>query len=202
LWLASPRPASRGQRPRLHRILPVLLAAITISARAEVQIERTFLPDAHASSFAFGLPGGVNVCYDPVRGGVNYAWTGGFLDLTNVRPVNKLVKAAVLLGPVVYRETGSAPLRRGDVRRVPVVEFKGYTLHDASVELRYTVDGILVSEEIRANATGTALIRRFRVEGGTDARWWHVVDGQPATELKHEAGGTLVLEVPLGKAAP
>jgi len=43
-----------------------------VTTRAEVQIERTFLPDAHASSFAFGLPGGVNFCYDPVRGGVNY----------------------------------------------------------------------------------------------------------------------------------
>ena len=35
------------------------LAALT-AARAEVLIERTMLPEAHASSFAFGLPGGVN----------------------------------------------------------------------------------------------------------------------------------------------
>ena len=81
-------------RPTSGRWPALLLLALAPALRAEVQLERTFLPDAHASSFAFGLPGGVNVCYDPVRGGVNYAWTGGFLDITNVRPVNKLVKAA------------------------------------------------------------------------------------------------------------
>ena len=62
--------------PLRMTILGVVLGAVVIS-RAEVQIERTHMPEAHASSFAFGLPGGVNFCYDPVRGGVNYAWTGG-----------------------------------------------------------------------------------------------------------------------------
>ena len=118
-------PCAHTQGYARANLFCVLLISVAGAARAEVQLERTFLPDAHASSFAFGLPGGVNVCYDPVRGGVNYAWTGGFLDITNVRPVNKLVKAAVPLGPIVYRETGAAPLRRGDALRPPDVEFKG-----------------------------------------------------------------------------
>ncbi len=170
----------------------------------EVQIERTMLPEAHAGSFAFGLPGGVNVCYDPVRGGVNYIWTGGFIDLTNIRPVNKLIKAADLLGPVVHREAGPAPLRRGDAARVPVLEFAGYTLRPGAVELRYTVDGVPVREELRAAPDGRALVRTFRFDRtGADSRWWFVVDGQPPRAVTPQADGTFVLTTPLpARSAP
>lgn len=175
------------------------LAAIVLAcaplARAEVQIERTMLPEAHASSFAFGLPGGVSFCYDPVRGGLNYAWTGGFLDITNVRPINKLIKAAELGGPIAYRETGSAPLRRGDPRRVPAIEFKGYTLRAAEVELRYTIDGAPVRETIAALPNRAGLRRTFRFDGaGADAAWFHVVEGRPAAPLAREASGAFVIE--------
>lgn len=194
------RHATRAKRAAL---LGLLLIAPAAALRAEVQIERTFLPDAHASSFAFGLPGGVNVCYDPVRGGVNYAWTGGFLDLANVRPVNKLVKAAVPLGPIVYRETGPAPLRRGAVERTPVVEFKGYTLQEAAVELRYTVDGVLVHETLAALPGGKGLRRTFRVDGtGADAAWHYAVDGRPAQALTPGPGGVFTLEIPFSAGPP
>ena len=194
----------RGFTPRL---LPLRLSIAALlfapTAPAEVQLERTFLPDAHASSFAFGLPGGVNVCYDPVRGGVNYAWTGGFLDITNVRPVNKLVKAAVPLGPIVYRETGAAPLRRGDALRPPVVEFKGYTLADATVELRYSVDGVLVRETLSALPNGAGLRRTFRVDRtGSDATWFYAIEGRPATALTRTAAGDFTLDVTFNAHAP
>ena len=184
--------------------LPTLAPALRAQpplAPGEVQIERTMLPEAHAGSFAFGLPGGVNVCYDPVRGGVNYVWTGGFIDLTNVRPINKLIKAAALLGPVVYRESGSLPLRRGDAARAPVVEFKGYSLRDSAVELRYTVDGVPVAEELRAAPDRSALLRTFRFDRtAADAQWWFVVEGRPAQAIVPRADGTFVLTVPLAAA--
>lgn len=186
----------------------LFLAGFAIAAvpatRAEVQIERIFMPlDAAPSSFAIGLPGGINVCFDPVRGAVSYVWTGGFLDITPARPgPGKFINAAKLLGSVVYRESGVAPLRRGDPARVPVVEFTGYVLHDDAVEFHYTVDGMPVREEIRARADGAALVRRLHIEGGRDAQWWQVVDGRPATPLKPEGPGELVIEIPIGKAAP
>ena len=171
--------------------------------RAEVLIERTFLPDAHASSFAFGLPGGVSFCYDPIRGGVNYAWTGGFLDISNVRPINKLVKAAVLAGPVVYRESGLSPLRRGDALRAPVVEFKGYTLRDAEVELRYTVDGVAVSETISALPNRAGLRRRFQFDrSAADATWFYTVENRPALALTMDASGAFVLEQSFTPSVP
>jgi hypothetical protein len=180
-----------------------LLSAQPALVPGEVLVERVMLPDARAGSFAFGLPGGVNVCYDPIRGGVNYAWTGGCLDLTNVRPVNKLIKAATLLGPVVYRETGASPLRRGDAAREPVVEFKGYTLRDSAVELRYTVDGAPVAETLSALPNAAGFRRTFRFDrAGADAKWLYVGAGQPATALTRDAAGTFTLKTLFGKATP
>ena len=212
--LPSPSPAGSMHSPscawssawRSVRSVTLLLLAATLvcATRAEVQIERIFLPHgASPSSFAIGLPGGVNFCFDPVRGAVSYVWTGGFLDLTPARPgIGKFINPAQLLGPIAYQETGVAPLRRHDPTRVPVIEFTGYSLRHDAVEFRYTVDGLPVREEIRARPDGTALIRRLHLAGGTDARWWHVVEGQPATELKRDPTGALVLELPLQKATP
>jgi hypothetical protein len=190
---------------RLVRSAVVVAVLLSITAlRAEVLVERVFMPlDAAPSSFAIGLPGGVNFCFDPVRGGLSYAWKGGFVDLSPARPgPGKFINAVKLLGSVVYRETGLAPLRRGDPTRVPTVAFTGYNLRNDAVEFRYTIDGSPIREEIRANRDGTALIRRFHVADGSDARWWHVIDGKPASELKREANGTFILEVPLEKASP
>ncbi len=183
--------------------LALLSVACAAAPRSEVLIERTHLPEAHASSFAFGLPGGVNFCYDPVRGGVNYAWAGGFLDLANVRPINKLTKAAALLGPIVFREKGESPLRRGDPARVPVVEFKGYTLRDASVELRYTIDGVLVREEISALPEQAGLRRRFTFDAaGGDSQWWRVLPARVPEPLARDAAGAFVIEHKFRSATP
>jgi hypothetical protein len=181
--------------PRAFLILALSFCFVAF-ARAEVQVERGYLPDAGPSSFAIALPGGVNFCFDPVRGGVSYVWTGNFVDLAPMRPgTGKFIKPANLLGPVVYREAGAIPLRRGDPTRVPTFKFSGYTLRDNAVEFRYTIDGTPVREEIRARPGGGGLERHFQFEGGADAKWWHVVDGKPATELKR-AGDSFVLEIP------
>lgn len=190
-------------RPVRGGTVLALLATLALAApaaRAEVQVERMYLPDASPSSFAIALPGGVNFCFDPVRGAVSYAWTGGFLDSTPTRPAaGKFIAPAKLLGPIAYKESGVSPLRRGDPKREPVVEFTGYSLRADSIEFRYTIDGTPVREEISAKSTGI-LVRRLHISGGTDAKWWHVVDSQPPAELRRD-GAALVLELPL-KSAP
>lgn len=184
-------------------LAPLAVTAQSALAPGEVLIERAMLPDARAGSFAFGLPGGVNFCYDPTRGGVNYAWTGEFLDITNVRPVNKLIKAATLRGPVVYREQGESPLRRSNATREPVVEFKGYTLRASAVELRYTLDGTAVAETISALPGAAGLKRTFRFDrAGADANWLYVVAGQPPAALTRDAAGDFTLDVLFTKTAP
>lgn len=178
------------------------LAAVCVG-HAEVLIERTVMPlDAAPSSFAIGLPGGVSFCFDPTRGGVSYAWTGGFIDLTNVRPgMGKKISDVKLLGPVVYQETGATPLRLGDPAHAPVVEFRGYTLQDDAVEFRYTLDGALVREEIRARPGG-GLTRRFRVDAAKDEKWWYVTAGKPAIALNRQAPGEFTLDVAFAKPTP
>lgn len=173
-------------------------------ARAEVQIDRIFMPhNASPSSFAIGLPGGVSFCWDPLRCAVSYVWTGGFIDATPARPgLGKFIDAVKLQGPIVYQETGSVPLRHADPAREPVVEFTGYTLKSDAIEFRYTVDGRPVREEIRVRADGRALVRRLQIAGGADARWWHVVAGRPAQELKADAAGAFRLELPLDRGNP
>lgn len=177
----------------------IVLLAVAPWSRAEVQLERTMLPfEAAPSSFAIGLPGGVSFCFDPVRGGVSYVWTGGYLDLATVRPgPGKLITEAKLLGTVAHRESGAAPLRRGDPARVPVVEFKGYTVRDASVEFRYTIDGVPVRETISARADGKALVRRFDVSAAADAAWSYVAEGKPPRALGTAGTKELTLELPL-----
>jgi hypothetical protein len=198
---ATPAPCVHAGTARFA--LGLLLAARLAPAHAEIQLERTFLPHgASPSSFAVGLPGDIHFCFDPVRGGVSYVWQGGFLDLTPVRPgPGKFIGAARLLGPLVYQESGHAPLRPDDPGRAPAVEFTGYTLHDDAIEFRYTVAGHRVREEIRARPAG-GLLRRFTLAAGAPARWWHVVAGQPPRELPRAADGTLQLELELPQPRP
>lgn len=168
---------------RLVHRAPLVAALLLVGLRAAVAgpagepiVERTLMPDAAPSSFAVGFPNGVGFCFDPVRGGLSYAWRGGFVDLTPARPgIGKFIQPVKLPGEPVYRETGPFPLRRGDRHRVPEVVFKGYRLHATSVEFHYTVDGIRVSETVSPRAAGEGVVRRFRIDpGDTDSRWWYV----------------------------
>ena len=209
-WRAPGAPLRQsGQTGTPCRRLRAALTLLTLSllpltpARAELLLERAFLPHgASPSSFAVGLPGGIHFCFDPVRAAVSYVWTGGFVDLSATRPgPGKFLSPAKLLGPLVYQESGDAPLRRGDPARAPVVEFTGYSLRGDAIEFRYTIDGTPVREEIRARPDGTALQRRLHIATGADARWWHVVAGRPAQELRRERDGSFLLELPLARPA-
>lgn len=179
-------------------------AALGAAARGEVRVERGYLPHGAApSSFAVALPGGVNFCFDPVRGGVSYVWTGGFLDLAPMRPgQGKFIQPAGLEGALVHREEGVAPLRRGDPAKVPEVIFTGYALRDDAIEFRYTVDGAAVHEEVRVKPGGGALVRTLHFPAGNDIRWWRVLDRRPPERLVPGADGKITLEIPLGKPAP
>jgi len=169
--------------------LVLLLTLLFPTLRAEVRVERVLLPEgATPGSFAVALPGGVNFCYDPA--------TGGFLDLAPARPgPGKFIAAARLLGPVVHREDGPAPLRRGRPETAPALVLTGYTLRPAAIEFRYTLDGVPVREELSARPDGRGLVRRFQPAAGGDARWWHVIEGRPPAALGRDAAGALILEV-------
>lgn len=205
--------------PRRARTIALVLTLMFgggSAARAqEILIERTLLPDAAPSSFAIGLPNGVNFCYDVVRGGVSYIWQGGFVDVTSVRPnAGKAISPVKLLGEIMYREDSYFPLRRGDPQRSAAFQYKGYRLKADAIEFLYEIDQCRVSEEVRSAPDGDGLVRRFRIEGAPPHESWWYIPGHThggkltAPEAHRESNGFrfnttqgLALEVRFEKAS-
>jgi hypothetical protein len=151
------------------------------------RVERGFFPDARPNAFVVGFSGGLSFCYDPLRGGLNYAWSG-FIDVSPIRPgLGKVIKAAEPLGRIVYRETGDAPVRLGDPRRVPDIRLQGYTLGPDRIEFRYLIDNVEVREEIRPRPDGTGLTRRWRYPASSGPLWFVAATREGATCVAPQA---------------
>jgi hypothetical protein len=153
---------------------------------APVVAYRTIMPDSGPASFAVGLPGGLGFCYDPGRGGINYAWQGDFADLSPTW-AGKINQPAEIRGRIFYRETIAQPLRPGSADRVPKYSFKGYRFTDHSIEFHYTLDGTLVREEIAPLPDGSGLERRFRIDNPAGAVWF-LAEGQDAAVVSTTTG--------------
>lgn len=210
--------------PQIHRpewkhafrcVVALVICSPGMIHASELRIERTLLPDAAPSSFAVGFSTGINFCYDVVRGGVSYIWTGDFVDISSVRPnAGKAVSPVKLLGEVVYRESEYFPLRRNDPQHGAGVDFKGYRLKTDAIEFIYEIDQRRVTEEVKPTADGTGLVRHFRIEGAFPGdTWWYVPGATNGAALEapgahHDVRGfrfdsakSFLLEVRLGKAA-
>jgi hypothetical protein len=133
-------------------------------------VQRTFMPDSYPGSFAITFPNGPGVCFDPVRGGINFIWEGDFIDL-RPRWLTKQGAPPRFFGPVFYRETAWQPQRLGAPTRDANFQFRGYALKPGGPEFRYQIGGRDVFETLAANAEGTGLTRRFRVGAGTGPLW-------------------------------
>jgi hypothetical protein len=156
---------------------------------AGVLLERGYLPEAKPNAFAVGFAEGVSLCFDPVRGGLNYAWTGGFVDVAPIRPgMGKTVAPVTLLGDVVYRETEGTPWRVGRADRVPAVRFRGYSVAADRIEFVYTLDGLEVREQIVPRGR-TGLVRRFVVSGGGGPVWFLPGTGQGTAVVRGATAG-------------
>jgi hypothetical protein len=157
------------------------------SAGSGVAVHRTMLPDCGPSSFAVALGPNLGFSYDPGRGGVNYVWQGEFVDLGPTWKA-KLNHPAEVRGTIVYREQARFPLRLKPGAGEPAYVFKGYVLLPDAVEFRYTLDGVLVREEIRAAPGGRGLVRIFRTDTAV-AAWSYAADPQPGARLSSREGG-------------
>lgn len=137
---------------------------------ARPAVQRTFLPESHPGAFAVTFPEGVGVCLDPVRGGVNFAWEGDFVDL-RPRWLTKQGAPARIFGPVFYTEKTWQPLRAGAPGADSTWRFKGYVLRDGIPEFRYEVSGREVTETLRALPDGAGFTRSFTVAAGKEPLW-------------------------------
>src|SRR5688500_12089037 len=167
--------------------LPVSRVEAAPAPEPTVAVYRTMMPECGPSSFAVALRPDLGFSFDPGRGGVNYVWQGEFVDLAPTWRA-KINKPAEIKGAIVYRESVRYPLRLGAIKDEPKFEFKGYALLPDSVEFYYLLEGVFVSEEIRATPNGRGLVRRFRVSEPV-AAWSYAVEPQPGAAVSSSVGG-------------
>jgi len=177
-----------------RRVLPLLILAVGLVAGASaapapegIVVHRTMLPDCGPSSFAVALGPDLGFSYDPGRGGVNYVWQGGYVDLGPTWKA-KINHPAEVKGTIVYREQVRFPLRLAPGAGEPAYVFKGYVLLPDAVEFHYTLDGVPVREEIRAAPAGRGLVRIFRTDTSV-AAWSYAAEPQPGAKLSSREGG-------------
>ena len=159
----------------------VVGSALFGASAENLQVFRTMMPDAGPSAFAVGLPGEIGFCYDPGRGGINYAWRGAFVDLAPTWKA-KINEPAIVRGRIDYRETARWPLRFNGASGDPRYEFRGYVLLAAGIEFHYLLDGILVREEIRPADGGRAILRRFQLSEACSS-WRLAVEAQEESRI-------------------
>lgn len=148
----------------------VLWSGVRPIPQARPIVQRTFMPESHPGAFAITFPGGPGVCFDPVRGGINYVWDGDFVDL-RPRWLTKQGEPARIFGGVYYREQQWQPLRPGAPDREADFQFRGYALKAEGPEFHYQINGRDVRESLSAAADGAGVVRRFRVGPGPGPLW-------------------------------
>ena len=148
---------------------------------AQAIVQRTFMPDSHPGSIAITFPRGPGVCFDPVRGGINFIWDGDFVDL-RPRWLTKQGAPARIFGEVFYRETLWQPMRLEGPTRDPDFHFRGYRLTADGPEFHYQINGRDVVETFVATSDGHGLLRRFRVGAG-DGPLWIRLEPQAEAEI-------------------
>jgi azurin len=124
---------------------------------------RTFMPNSSPATIAVGLTGGVSYAFDTVPVTIRYAWSGGFVDNSEVFKGHVANQRASIEGTVFYRSEGQFPLRIGDAGGEPSVEFEGYRMIEERPQFRYTMDGITVRELVTPAPDGVGLRREFQI---------------------------------------
>ena len=130
-------------------------------------ISRTFMPESSPVSIAVGLEGGISYCFDTALLMLRYAWTGGFVDNSEVFKGHVANQRAKLKGTVIYRTEPPRSLRMGTRGPLGEGEFRGYRMVEGGPRFRYTVDGTEVREHVTPVPDGPGLKRTFQLEDAT-----------------------------------
>lgn len=164
----------------------VLWAARQPVPGARALVQRTSMADAFPGALAITFPGGPSLCFDTVRGGINYIWDGDFVDLRpwwtgrHGDPLRSF--AARIWGDVFYREGSMLPaFHLGSSDDPSVYRFRGYHLRkDGFPELLYSVGGRGITEEIHPVGDGIGVACTFHVEAGPRPLWMRLSTGSKA----------------------
>jgi azurin len=147
---------------------------------------RVFIENSSLASIAVHLPHQLSYCWDATECRLRFAWTGDFLDNTDLWHGHKNAYAKVL-GEIFYTDKTAFPLRIGNSDLIPEREFKGYRMVDRYPEFRYLVSGYLVHEIIHPKDDGSGLVRNFRIDG-IDQTVWFVYDPKDGVTYETSSG--------------
>lgn len=144
-------------------------------------VQRTYMPESYPGAFAITFPGGPSVCFDPVRGGINYIWAGDFVDL-RPRWLTKQGASARVFGEIFYQEKLWGPLRLKAPGHASNFQFRGYALTAEGPDFHYQIEGREVHETLSALREGSGIRRKFRVDPGEGPLWLNL-EPQPGAEV-------------------
>src|SRR5690606_22555573 len=97
---------------------------------------RVFIENSGLASIAVHLPQNISYCWDATACQLRFAWTGDFLDNTDLWHGHKNAYAKIL-GEVFYRNKTAYPIRIGNLNTIPEAEYEGYRVVDRYPEFHY-----------------------------------------------------------------
>ena len=148
-------------------------------------IYRVFIDGASPAAIAVSLPGDLSYCWDAGTCKMRFAWSGGFLDNSELWKGKGDVSAKVV-GKVFFRDKTQFPLLFSTGNIEPKLDYKGYKLINRYPEFHYTLNGVDVYEMILPKKDGTGLIRKFRIPDVKSTIWFNT---NPADGISYDASG-------------
>ncbi|MDO8991674.1 MAG: plastocyanin/azurin family copper-binding protein [Daejeonella sp.] len=146
-------------------------------------IYRVFIYGASPAAIAVSLPGDLSYCWDAGTCKLRFAWSGGFLDNSELWKGKGDVLAKVV-GNVFFRDKTQFPFSFSADNKVPKLDYKGYKLINRYPEFHYTLNGIDVYELILPKADGKGLNRTFRIPNVKSTVWFNT---DQSDGVKYEA---------------
>lgn len=160
---------------------------------------RTFIAGSSPAAIVVSLSPTLSYCWDAGQSRLRYVWAGGVdNDEQWTGKGNKLSKA---VGEVFWREDSlNYPLRVGAPDRRPAVKFLGYRLAGRLPQFRYAVDGVEITETIRALPNERGLVREFSTNRFLGKPLFFSVKSVPGIRYESSAGKFQngLLKVPSG----
>ncbi len=148
---------------------------------------RTFIAGSSPAAIVVSLSPTLSFCWDAGQCRLRFAWAGTVdNDEQWDGKGNKLSKAT---GPVFWREDSlNYPIRVGDAAKTPVVRYLGYRLAGRLPQFRYAVDGVEITETIRALPNEQGLIREFSTNRFLGKPLFFSVKNAPNVRYESSAG--------------
>ncbi len=146
-------------------------------------IYRVFIDGASPAAIAVSLSNDLSYCWDAGTCKLRFAWSGGFLDNSELWKGKGDVSAKVV-GKVFFRDKTQFPLSFSTNIIAPKFDYKGYKLINRYPEFHYTINGTDVFELILPKADGRGLSRTFRIPDVKNTIWFNT---DPFDGVKYEA---------------